>query len=377
MPSITTVMVRKITYHIKPRGKHGILWVECTYAKHKRLRTSLHTTDPTEAERRAEKCILELYRDIPAESPIIGRTRVSDFLEQYRTWARTAKAKTTQATEESIIRNWLRHTEIEYLDDITPEAIDRYLAARRQEVGIETVKTSLRILKTVFGKAVYWRKIAINPFAQVPIPKAPPIEPGTQIPQKGHILSRDRVRRILDEVRRRYPKYADAITVLAWTGMRRSELLRLHMSQVDFGARTINMDKYRTKTGLPRLIPILPPVYAALHGKENFPFAHLKPDKISEKFDKAVRWLNKSDMPVGEATLSDLRASFEVYLIESGIQPKIAALILGHSERIADRYYLGVPIESVLRQLRVSDFSDTKSRQTRVKTIEIRRVMSR
>jgi len=63
------------------------------------------------------------------------------------------------------------------------------------------------------------------------------------------------------------------VTVAAWIGLRKGNILRLRRNQVNIFARTISLDGSEMINEAPLIIPIATPVHEAL--KEAMKVAHL------------------------------------------------------------------------------------------------------
>lgn len=111
----------------------------------------------------------------------------------------------------------------------------------------------------------------------------------------------------------------DAILILAYTGLRLGELLRLTPANIVGGV--IRLDA-RTKTGAPRSVPIVPRIRKAL---KRLPFTYPK-RKIQAIFAQARR---RAKMP--HIHLHDLRHTTASLLVQAGVTLYTVGAILGHT----------------------------------------------
>ena len=111
----------------------------------------------------------------------------------------------------------------------------------------------------------------------------------------------------------------DAIMILAYTGLRLGELLRLTPDNIVDGM--IRLDA-NTKTGQPRAVPIVPGIRRAL---KRLPFTYPK-RKIQAEFAKARKRARMANVH-----LHDLRHTTASLLAAEGVSLPIIGRILGHA----------------------------------------------
>lgn len=160
------------------------------------------------------------------------------------------------------------------LTSATRRDLEAFLAQRYGEVAPRTAHTDFKALRAFYGWAVadpdvevapakvQSGKVNVGPMTGIPGPEIPTEETeATPTVVDSTIydaliktcrttagMSRDaRARAVRDHA---------IITTLWWTGMRRSELCRLDVGDVDLDVAEIRVYK-KTKTGKPRIVPIL------------------------------------------------------------------------------------------------------------------------
>lgn len=126
---------------------------------------------------------------------------------------------------------------------ITQLDIDRYLAEKQQAISPASRNRLLATIRTIFKAAVDWNFITHSPANGV-----------TQLPEASQIpdaLTDDQLDSLLKEL----PEYARLIvTILAYTGLRRSELHRITWGDIDFENNEIVIRT--TKNSEFRVIPM-------------------------------------------------------------------------------------------------------------------------
>lgn len=134
----------------------------------------------------------------------------------------------------------------------------------------------------------------------------------------------------------------DAILILAYTGLRLGELVRLLPENIVAGMIRLNA---QTKTGMPRAVPIVPLIRPAL---KRLPFTYPK-RKIQEKFEQARKKVNMQHVH-----LHDLRHSCASLLAGAGVSLPIIGAILGHASPSTTARYTHlstVAIKAAMRKI--------------------------
>jgi len=150
-----------------------------------------------------------------------------------------------------------------------------------------------------------------------------------------------------EELRDALPSYLKPVLIIAyWTGCRKSEILGLKWSQVDFLNRRIDLKPKDTKNSEPRIIPITKELYEALmllwqnrSGKapdRNLVFTN-KGKRIRHMYDA---WRTATEkVGLKGLLLHDCRRTAVRNLLRAGVSDKVARMISGHKTRsVFDRY---------------------------------------
>lgn len=239
-------------------------------------------------------------------------------------------------------RHWDKHVDpvlgTRKLRDITPERIERLVAALNARCAPATTRKVMAIMQGVLQRAVDWGYLPANPARGVRRPRL--------VSRRGRALTTRQLDAICAELTLRG---ATVTRVLAWTGLRPGELRALTWERI--GANSIwvraavSGDEMRsTKTGAERDVELQP---AARRALLEWYVAQGQPSEGSLIFpgrdgrlwrDEAYnRWQQTAWKPAAEragvkgAVLYDLRHTYASWLIDQGRSPAEVAGQLGHS----------------------------------------------
>lgn len=209
------------------------LWRESGPQGKRRQRTlTVGNVDELRTEREALKRIQMLRNNINADSPRSALMTFNDLVDHYRQTELLADNKTekTRTTYLVYLRKWiLPKWEREYLHNIKPVAVEQWLRSLR-EISNGSKSKIRNIMSGIFSHAIRYELADRNPI--------------TAVRQSGKrekipvILEITELHRLFDELelRERTMIVCDALT-----GMRRSELMGLQWSDLDFLERRINI----------------------------------------------------------------------------------------------------------------------------------------
>ncbi len=253
-------------------------------------------------------------RPEPAPKPILfEKFAAEEFIELYakpnkRSWKR----------DEASLKVLKRFFKGRDLRDIGAEEGERFKMKRKAEVSPSTVNRELACLKTLYAKAVEWRRVESSPFERVKKLREPE--------GKEKILSRDEARGLLAEAA---PHIKPVIVLALSTGMRRSEILGLKWSDVDLIKAFIRIGE--SKSGRTRNVPMNALVFDALRemprrGEFVFPNktgGHVLDVKTG--FKAACRRAG-----IKSLRFHDLRHTAASWMVEAGVDLVTVSKILGH-----------------------------------------------
>lgn len=304
------------------RTSYQLRW----YDSRGRSRSETVGSDREEAEWRRREKEQELnardYRE-----PII----FDDFcLEYFDT--RKKKAPTTVIDEKALLRQLKEFTQPVWLSDIDARAIDRFVSQRSQVVKPATVNKNIRVLKSIFAKAVRWGYLEVNPLEGVA---------KFTVPDKElRVLSVGEVRRILD-VMLGDPWWETFFLTLYMTAMRRGEILNLEWRDIDFedGEITVrNKVGWQTKSRRNRALRGLDTrLFQALsnlrqwNGETDLVFSRNgrspDPNWVLKRFQRLAK---QAGIP--PCTIHDMRRTRLSHLAENGVPPIVLKEFAGHSK---------------------------------------------
>jgi integrase len=148
------------------------------------------------------------------------------------------------------------------------------------------------------------------------------------------------------------PEFANALRLLAMTGARKNEILRLSWSEVDLDRGLINLPARRSKTGA-KAIVLNAPALSILSGLTRmgdvvFP-SPSDPDKPIEGLQSAFERI-RARACLEDVRIHDLRHTFASLAIERGASLFLVSKALGHSQIATTQRYAHVgddPLRSV------------------------------
>lgn len=250
-----------------------------------------------------------------------------DFQKDYLEKAEGSKAKTTIRREKEIInKNLMPFFEDYFLPKITPYAWETYQTQRLKNVSPITVNKEFAILRHILNKAVEWKYIKENSLKGLKKLKEPP----------GRLRYLDG--KDLNSVISSCPKWLHPIIIIAlYSGMRRSEILKLKWSDIDFNLKTITLTE--TKSGERRIIPISEKLFDLLNTlpgwrKEEKVFPNINGNMVTMAFRRACR-----NASIKDFRFHDLRHTFASQLAMRGVTERFLQELLGHKDpRMTKRY---------------------------------------
>ena len=305
--------------------KRGKTWFLDLRIGDKRVRESLETTDKRVAFIKAK--IRERELRGPAA---FQRSTLEDFQKEYLLWAEPLKSPETIGVERNTLNRLRGSVKVRYLDDITVKIADEFASSIAREVKPVTVNFYVRTLRAIFGVAFKWKYIPSNPFREVKLP-------GFELPSP-RILSKRELKNIFETTRNDYTEYLPLFEFYLFTGLRRSEALRLEWSDVNEEANYLTVKN--TKGKRVRHVPLLPQTIRILLSRRNkpLPFAEFTADDVTNRYREIAKKAGVKD-----TSLHDLRRSFSSYLTDLGVPSEFIQSWLGHTDpQVMRDHYLGL-----------------------------------
>ena len=209
----------------------------------------------------------------------------------------------------------------------------------KKKYAFKTVKTALNVLSLIFDYAIMNKQLSINPCKYIKIPQ------GLEKKER-EMPTEEQIQKVIDGVNCHFGEFA---YLLLHTGLRRGEALALHIDDVDFENKVININKSvifkhnqaeikspKTKAGY-RQVFLLDCLIPILENKKGYIFGEKKP--MSEQALKRAweRYVKESGVTI---TPHQLRHGYATILYENNISQKTAQKLLGHSnyQTTADIY---------------------------------------
>jgi integrase len=211
--------------------------------------------------------------------------------------------------------------------DINVDVI-RQFRAEQTDIEPGTVNRCLSCLRRMFNLAKEEERLRDVPY----FPMA------AENPPRQGFAEIDDYQRVLNTL----PSYLHAVWAIAyWTGLRRSEILRLEWEDVDLVQGTIRLWNGETKNGEGRIVPIcasLRPVLLTQWQRKTTEFVCEHEGKRLGSFRKAWKTaVRKAGMP--GLLLHDARRSFVRNGVRAQVPEKTVMAISGHKTRaVFDRY---------------------------------------
>ena len=259
--------------------------------------------------------------------------KLREFVEtQYLPWAHNEKK--SWRNDQSRAKPILAYFGAKKMREITTFSVEQFKRDRRSSISARgsvrspsSVNRELQLLSRIFSLAVQRGAIENNPCRNVKLCSVP----ATLM----RYLTAEEEARLIPLLRERWPRLWRIVTIDLYTGMRMTEVLTLHKSQVDFKRGVIEL--LVTKSGKPRTIPIhndIDPVLRMLceeAGPTGYLFENLKTGKPVREVKTAWR----SALPeagIQGFRFHDLRHSFGTMAADGGAHPKDIQAILGHAD---------------------------------------------
>jgi integrase len=328
-----------------PSGRFQASYVDPWGKRHNAPTTYRNKTD-------ARRWLATKEADIARGTWIDDELARQTFGEYARGWLRDHQ-KMGPRYKETCLRNLRLH--LAPLDDVqlralTPVVVRAWHAeAMRGNGGRTSIAQSYRFMRAALNGALREGAIARNP---------------CQIPGAGSDRARERKVASLDElaalVEAITPRYRAAVLLAAWCGLRRGEVLGLHLSDIDLEAGVVTVRRNRIELlesptrfdGKPKsaagsrsvnipphVLPILDQHMAEWAGCERVfvgrTGAPMRGDAVRQAFARARRSAGMSDF-----TFHDLRHTGSTLAAAAGATLKDLMRRLGHSSTVAASRYL-------------------------------------
>ena len=276
-------------------------------------------------------------------SPKISIT-VGEMLDKYKLVC-LATHKGANASEQYRINRLTNYFGAIALCDLTPAQLAKYRDDRLKTVQPQTVKRDLSVLSSAINTAIIEWNIPLK------------MNPVSKIRWKHTDQARDRRFEDGEEsqlLSHATPFMARMITVAVETAVRRSELLRIKRSHINFFKQTLEIGL--TKTDKPRTIPLSSSALKALKEQlrasdkvipmEEQPIFQITGSRLFKDFQRL-----REEIGIINFRWHDLRHEATSRLFEKGLNMMEVASITGHEDLKMLKRYTHIRPETLVKRL--------------------------
>ena len=288
----------------------------------------------------AEKIVKKIESDIALgqfniKSEYAIQYTWSQLVQKYIKYSKANKSSKTTKREINVMDAFERFLKNdEFLTQITSIMIENYRDSRiNDKLSPATVSIEIRVLKTIFNKALEWIMLTHNPVNGVRLPKSDII--------KIRFLRKEEIDRLIKVIQEdSNMEFLDLVIAYLHTGARRIELLKplFEWDNVNFNDRKIVIQGLKGTNK--RYLPLNKTLHNILIRRKNngnkFPF-EFSPDFVSHKIAK---YYKEADI-IG-ANLHSLRKTFGSLLLQNKKADLLTvSKLLGHASiRTTEKYYV-------------------------------------
>lgn len=237
-----------------------------------------------------------------------------EFAKKFLEWAKDNHKSGSRPNDVSKMRTFDKTFGDKNIHEITGWEIEKWKMKRKGEVKTATINRELGQLKSVFSKAIEWKKLKENPARGVKLFKG--------MTKRLRYLMPEEVQNLIANC----PEYLKPIvTVAVNTGMRRGEILGLTWNQVDLEKGKISL--MDTKNSEERIVFMNETVKVTLDSferKDGFVFP-VGVNLMKKDYGEALKKAGIEDF-----TYHDLRATFASNLAMQGVELNDIRELLGH-----------------------------------------------
>lgn len=327
-----TYYLRYIDPHGKQRqlkiGRADIITFADAKAKARKLRSEVELNgDP--AARKERKKAVPTYAELARQ-----------HLDHARTYQKRPE-NTEAVLNGHIVPQWGAYR----IDQITQQEISKWLADKRKTFAPATVEKFRMMLGRSFELARKWNVpgAEVNPVRGVPRLK---FDNACE-----RFLTSEEAQRLLRACRESAnPQLTAIVSLLLYTGARKSELLQAKWGHVDLDKRSWLIPD--SKTGKARRVPLSAPAIGVVEGLVRIPNCPwLLPNPETRKPYNSIKraWdTARTDAKLPGLRIHDLRHSAASFMINSGIDLFAVGRVLGHADHQSTMRYSHLANETLL-----------------------------
>lgn len=323
------------------RRSNGYFYI--FYQQANRKFTSRSTGTKIKSE--ALKALVSFEKNYVPFSEILLKEFISIYLRHSEA---VHKWKTTKDISITLIK-FLKSIGNIALKEISTAQINQYLKPRLM-VSSYTGGKDLRYLKAFFSYAVLNDYLSSNPASKIKRIRLPERQP--------LFFTTDEFERLTSSIE--VPEFKDFVIFSVNTGLRLSEQINLHWSQINLENQFLILDNstFLTKSGKVRTIPLNKKSIEVLKRRfsaEGIVFLYngqkFKPDFVSKKFKKYVLKCGLNP----RLHFHSLRHSFASWLIQKGAPLYFVSQLLGHADISTTQIYSHLNINNLSDSVRLLD----------------------
>ncbi len=242
---------------------------------------------------------------------------------------------------------------------ITPRLIEKYAQHRRQFTRATTVNKELACIRHMMKKAAEWNNVAVNPALKVrDLPDDSTVRERFLAPNEYQLLLRaaedGSVGHVYNLPLEPFTDIREFVVIGANTGLRRSELLHLEFSDVDWERRIVSVKRkphlnFHPKNYQQRFVPLTDEAHDALrtllvkkHPNSGFVFHKADGGRwldVSSAFQSLVRRAGLRKDPPDNVTIHTLRHTFGSWLAIAGVPMRTIQKLMGHNSIMTTERY--------------------------------------
>ncbi len=278
----------------------------------------------------------------------------SQLVDEYLEFIKLNKAVSTSKIRKYRIEAHLQpYFKDVTLSQITPQMVDNYKALRlRVGASPNTVNRELANLSHMLKMAVRWRYVNVNAVSGVQ---------KMRVPERNcRFLDQEEIRKLLQSAKESYA-YPLVMTAVH-TGIRKSEILNLKWSDIDFTQRTVTIQAkadWHTKNYRTRTVQLTPALYEALKeherqckelGIQNEYVFTYRGRRIKGGISTTLKAIVKG-AGLDNVTLHTLRHTFASQLVMAGVSLRDVQELMGHRSFETTLQYAHLSEEHVKKQV--------------------------
>lgn len=253
----------------------------------------------------------------------VSKVRFEDFADKYLEGHCKVNHQAYEKASGSQLKMLKKSFSGKFLDEITPQDIEKYKGERIKKVTPATVNRCLARLKAMYNVAIKWKVFeGRNPVNDVKLYKEDNHQP--------RYLTKPELEKLLSVSN---DKIKAIITVAVNTGMRRAEIFGLKWRDVNFQENFICLLK--TKSGKKRYIPLNEVVKNALIAVRKHPqsdYIFHKDDGQPLKDIRSIFGLALERAGIKNCRFHDLRHTFASHLAMNGVDFITLRELMGHAD---------------------------------------------